>query len=65
MLEEVDVGRFQARCACIRSSPVFDGEREAAEASLRRLEWKQTASDAWRCPVCWGRCRTEPPRAPR
>jgi CheY-like chemotaxis protein len=63
MLEKLDTGRYQARCSCLRASPVIDGTREAVEAALTDFDWQLTASGAWRCPVCWGRARTQPPKA--
>jgi len=62
MLERNEAGRYRARCKCLRSSPILDGPEETVEALLADLDWKKTAADVWRCPVCWGRARTEPPR---
>lgn len=63
MLEKLDTGRYQARCTCLRGSPILEGSRRHVEAVLADFDWQLTASGAWRCPVCWGRARTEPPKA--
>lgn len=63
MLEKLDADRYQARCSCLRASPILEGNRKHVETVLADFAWRITASGAWRCPVCWGRARTEPPRA--
>jgi CheY-like chemotaxis protein len=70
MLEELDTEKYQARCSCLRSSPVLLGSREHVAALLADFDWGETASGAWRCPICRGRSRRAPPasgitRAPR
>lgn len=65
MLEKIDSARYQARCSCLRASPVIEGTREHVEAVLQDFDWQPTASGGWRCPVCWGRARTQPPKAER
>lgn len=65
MLEKIDTGRYQARCSCLRASPVLEGTRGAVEAALEDFDWQCTASGAWRCPVCQTRARTEPPKPER
>jgi CheY-like chemotaxis protein len=64
MFDRIDGGRFQARCsACLRTSPILEGEIEHVIAKLFDLEWTRTAPRAWKCPICCSRARTEPPRA--
>lgn len=63
MLDRIDGGRFQARCsACLRTSPILEGDHESAIAMLFGLEWTRTAPRAWKCPICCSRARTVPPR---
>jgi CheY-like chemotaxis protein len=62
MLEKLEDARYQARCTrCYRSSPILAGTRANAEAFLLELEWERSESSMWRCPVCFGRARTQPP----
>lgn len=65
MLEKLDTGRYQARCSCLRSSPVLEGTRAHVETVLAEFEWRLTGAGAWRCPVCLSRSRTQPPTARR
>jgi CheY-like chemotaxis protein len=65
MLEKLDTERYQARCACLRASPVLEGTRQHVETLLADFDWQLTASGAWRCPVCFGRARTQPPSSER
>ena len=61
MIERLGPDTFQARCACMRPSPILRGQREVAESALSDLDWKMTDDGGWRCPICSGRARTLPP----
>jgi CheY-like chemotaxis protein len=62
VLNRVD-DRYQARCGCMRCSPLLEGRLEDVEAILRDLDWTKNQAGAWRCPICRTRAWTEPPRA--
>jgi len=61
MLDRFSDDSYQARCACMRSSPFLVGTREHVEAVLADLAWRQIETGRWRCPVCFERARTEKP----
>src|SRR5687767_11203136 len=62
VLNELDEGRYQARCSCLRCSPTLGGNLDEIEALLSDLDWTKTEKGAWRCPICAARARTVPPR---
>ena len=50
-LVQVEANRYQARCGCMRTSPIVTGTRTLAKRLVEEFAWK-IRDDEWSCPIC-------------